>query len=522
MDLYLIAPEISLVCLGLLVLVLDLVSGGSKSRVAQVATTVLLTPVSLMMGAVGQTEAPLVGAIPQQGAARREEEETSAADKSWLGYLSAIGLIVPAALLVRLAGVNQVSFLGTFVLDPFAVFFKALFILAAALVILSSIEYVRRQELAAGEFYSLVLFATAGLMLMVSARELVTAYIALELATISFILLATFNRRDAKSAEAGLKYILLNAMASATLLYGMALVYGLTGTTYFDAIAAGLTAMSPAALMGMVLIAGGLGFKIAAVPFHMWVPDVYEGAPTPITAFLSVGSKAAGFALVMRVFTLALGPMGNIWPGLFAVLAVLTMTLGNIVAMRQTNVKRLLAYSSITQAGYGIMALAAASAESISALSFFLLAYTFTNLGAFIVVTAVSNRIGTDEIEGYRGLARRAPVMALALALCMLSLAGIPPMVGFASKMYLFWTVFSSGLLWLVIVGLLNSAASIYYYLRVVRTMYIGEPGTEERVGVPFASGLAMLVSAAGVLVLGVLPFPLIEMARVAAGSLFP
>ncbi|MCL4534542.1 MAG: NADH-quinone oxidoreductase subunit NuoN [Bacteroidetes bacterium] len=528
MNLYLIAPEISIVCLGLLVLVLDLVpnggrrasAGAGKGGLAGMALVALMAPASLLMGLVGRTQASYAGALVQE---RPEAEALVIEDKKWLGYLALVGLVVPAWLLAGLIGWNQVGFSGTFVQDPLALFFKAMFLLAAALVVLSSMEYVRKLRLPAGEYYALVLFATSGLMLMVSARELITIYISLELATISFILLAGFNRADAKSSEAGLKYILLNAVASATLLYGMAIVYGLTGSTYLDGIAKGLNEISPAALMGLVLLVGGLGFKIAAVPFHMWVPDVYEGAPTPITAFLSVGSKAAGFALVVRVFTLAFGgPAHTVWPGLFAVLAALTMTLGNVVAMRQDNVKRLLAYSSITQAGYAMMGLAAATSASTAALSFFLLAYTFTNLGAFIAIIAFFNQIGSDDIEAYRGLARRAPLLSLVLALCLLSLAGIPPMVGFASKVYLFWSVFDAGLVWLVIVGLLNSAASIYYYLRVVRTMYLGEPSAEGGLAVGPAARVAMLAAVAGVLVIGVMPWPLIQLAGAAAASLFP
>jgi NADH-quinone oxidoreductase subunit N len=478
----LIAPEISLVCLGLLVLVLDLVK------------------------------------TPRGRAWTAEPGETQGA---WLGYISLFGLAAPSILVMVNAGRNDVSFAGMFVQDPLALFFKVAFLVAAALVILASIDYLPRLRVPAGEFYALLLWATAGLMLMVSSRELITVYVSLELATISLALLSGFHRSDAKSVESGLKYVLLSAIASATLLYGMAMFYGLTGTTHLEGIARGLSSGSPAALFGIVLLAAGFGFKIAAVPFHMWVPDVYEGAPTPITAFLSVASKAAGFALVVRVFTLGLGPMSATWPMVFAVLAVLTMTVGNIVAMRQDNIKRLLAYSSITQAGYAIAALAAATVASYASLSFFLFAYAFTNLGAFLVIMAFARQNGSDEISAYSGLARRSPVLSLALTLCLLSLAGIPPMVGFASKMYLFWTIFQAGWLWLVIIGLLNSAASIYYYLRVIRTMYLAEPiAGSQPVSLAPSTGIAMFVAVAGVLVIGVLPWPLMSFAQYAASSL--
>jgi NADH-quinone oxidoreductase subunit N len=482
LDLLLIAPEIGLVCLGLIVLVLDLI----------------FTP---------------------RGKAWTNEAGGNAG--AWLGYVSVIGLIVPVALLVINIGRNDVAFSGMFVQDPLALFFKTAFLAAAALVLLASINYLPNIRVPAGEFYALLLWATAGLMLMVSSRELITIYVSLELATISLALLAGFHRGDGKSVESGLKYVLLSAIASATLLYGMAMFYGLTGTTYLEGIGKGLSSGTPAALFGVALLAAGFGFKIAAVPFHMWAPDVYEGAPTPITAFLSVGSKAAGFALILRVFTLALAPMNGTWPLMFALLAVFTMTIGNIIAIRQDNIKRLLAYSSITQAGYAIMALAVATVASSAALSFFLFAYTFTNVGAFLVVMACAHRLGSDEISAYAGLARRSPLLSIVLTLCLLSLAGIPPMVGFASKMYLFWTVFQSGWLWLVVVGLLNSAASIYYYLRVVRTMYLSEPAEDSlSITIGGTTRLAMLIAVAGVLVIGVLPWPLMSFAQYAAASL--
>lgn len=450
--------------------------------------------------------------------------------KGALGYLGLVGVIASGVLAIALAGRPGESFSGALVVDPLAIFFKLLFLAATALVILASLEYVRRSNLPPGEYYGLVLLATVGLMLMASTRELISIYVSLELASISLYVLAGLVRGDAKSAEAAIKYMLLGALSSATLLYGMALLYGLTGTTTLGDIAARLAGAetSPALLMAIVFVAAGFGFKMAAVPFHMWAPDVYEGAPTPITAFLSVGSKAAGFAVVLRVFVTALAPALDVWPGLFAVLAALTMTLGNLLALRQSNIKRMLAYSSIAQAGYAMTGLAAltgitsGSAVVASALLVFLLAYMVTNLGAFIAVIAFFNQVGSDEIDEYAGLARRAPLLALGLAVCLVSLGGMPPMVGFISKLFLFYGVYQQGLIWLVVVGVLNSAVSLYYYTRVVKAMYFGEPTSDKAVATSGSIRLALAASILAIFLVGLYPSPIMQMATTAAKALFP
>ncbi|MGQ9674532.1 MAG: NADH-quinone oxidoreductase subunit N [Chloroflexota bacterium] len=449
--------------------------------------------------------------------------------KGFFGYLAFAGVVCAGALVVGLADRSTESFSGALVIDPMAIFFKLLFLTAAGLVVLASIDYVPRSKLPPGEYFGLILFATVGLMFMASTRELISIYVSLELASISLYVLAGLVRNDAKSSEAAVKYMLLGALSSAALLYGMSLLYGLTGTTELDEIAQALGGqIQPALLMAVVFITAGFGFKIAAVPFHMWAPDVYQGAPTPVTAFLSVGSKAAGFAVLLRVFISALSPAQDIWSQVFAVLAVLTMTAGNLVALRQTNIKRMLAYSSIAQAGYAMTGLAAitgvtaASAGVASGLLVFLLAYMVTNLGAFIAVIAFFNQAGSDEVEDYGGLARRSPLLALGLAVCLASLGGMPPMVGFASKLYLFFGVYQQGLVWLVVAGVLNSAVSLYYYLRVVKVMYFKEPASITAVASSSSTRVAVAASVLAVFALGLYPAPFIQLATVAAKALLP
>jgi len=481
LNLYLLAPEISLCALALVVILLDLFIG-----------------------------------------------------RKWiLGVVSVVGLIVPAVFTIALWGTNETSFAGALVIDEFSLFFNLFFLVMAALVILSSTDYAHKFTGFRGEYYALVLLAAMGMMLMASTRELISIYIALELTGISLYVLTGFLK-DPKSSEAGLKYLLLGAVASAVLLYGMAMVFGLTGTTHLEGIAAAISAegilASPALLMGIVLLVAGFGFKIATVPFQMWVPDVYEGAPTPITAYLSVASKAAGFAVILRVFYEALGPVSLDWGIIFAVLAAITMTLGNVVAIAQTNIKRMLAYSSIAQAGYLMVGLAAVSTIAPDALGqsgpgalvFFLVSYALTNLGAFIAIIAISNKTGSDQIADYSGMARRAPLLSLALAFCLISLTGIPPTVGFMAKVYIFSAGINYGLIWLVIIAVINTVIAAYYYLRVVRVMYMGAPLSEERVPSSWALRFALSIACLGVLVLGIYPWVLLKIAESAVGVFLP
>ncbi len=429
------------------------------------------------------------------------------------------------------AGGGGVSlFGGMMAVDGFAIFFKLIFIVTAGLVILMSADYVSKFGRFQGEYYALVLIATVGMMFMAATADLISIYVALELASITLYVLTGFLK-DGKSAEASLKYLLLGAIASATLLYGMALVFGVTGSTRLGEIGTTVAGMdlptllaSPALMLGIILLIAGFGFKIAAVPFHLWVPDVYEGAPTTVTAFLSVGSKAAGFALLMRVFDTAFGgvAMSQDWGMIFAVLAAVSMTLGNVVALRQNNIKRMLGYSSIAQAGYIMIGLAtigvADSPErGLSGVMFFLAAYALTNLGAITAIVAITNQIKSDEITDFSGMVKRAPVLALGLSFCLISLIGMPPAAGFLAKVYIFSGAISGGLLWLVIIAVLNSVVSAFYYLRVVKVMWIGQPAETDRVPSSLSLRVALLVTCLGVLMLGVLPGMLMRVAEVAA-----
>jgi NADH-quinone oxidoreductase subunit N len=380
-----------------------------------------------------------------------------------------------------------------------------------------------------------VLLATLGMMLMAATTNLIAIYIALELTSISLYALVGFLK-DSKSTEASLKYLLLGAIASTVLLYGMALVFGFTGKTQLSEIALVLQALppmtilaSPGLLLGLVLLIAGFGFKIAAVPFQMWVPDVYEGAPTPITAYLSVASKAAGFAIILRIFFSAFGMpawLSQNWGLIFAALAVLSMILGNIVAIPQTNIKRMLGYSSIAQAGYlmvGLAAMGMASTQSIlgqSGVLFFLASYAFTNLGAFIAIIAISNKLDSDLIADYSGMGKRAPLLALALTLCLVSLIGMPPAAGFMAKFYIFSAAVQHGLLWLVLIAVVNSVISAYYYLRVVKVMWLGEAASAEQVTFSGTLRLALLLCCLGVLLLGIIPGYSMGLARFAANML--
>ncbi|MDI6815167.1 MAG: NADH-quinone oxidoreductase subunit N, partial [Dehalococcoidales bacterium] len=451
--------------------------------------------------------------------------------KGMLVVVSIAGLVVSAGFtIVMLGSSSQAIFNNMLAVDNFALFFKLLFLGIAGLVILASVDYVSKFARFQGEYYALVLLSTLGMMLMAATAELISIYIALELTSISLYILVGFLK-DPKSTEASLKYLLLGAVASAILLYGMALVFGFTGKTQLGEIAQVIQAMppqiaSPALILGMVLLVAGFGFKIAAIPFHMWVPDVYEGAPTPITAYLSVASKAAGFAIILRVFFSAFGLpqwLSLDWGLIFAVLSAIGMTVGNIIAIPQTNIKRMLGYSSIAQAGYLMVGLAtmglspAADVLGRSGLLFFLASYALTNLGAFMAIIAISNKVDSDLIDDYSGMGKRAPLLALALTLCLISLIGMPPAAGFMAKFYIFSGAVQHGLLWLVVIAVINSVISAYYYLRVVKVMWLGEPVSEERVPSSGALRMALAISCLGVLLLGILPGYIMRLTEIAA-----
>lgn len=442
--------------------------------------------------------------------------------KTILAGISIAGLAVSALISISLWGSGtQAIFNNMLAVDTFSLIFKLLFSGIAILVILASLDYTGKLERYQGEYYALILLSTLGMMLMAAATELITIYVAVELTVLPICVLVCMLR-DQKSPEAGLKYLLLSATISAVLLFGMALVFGVTGKTQINEIAAAISGMSltnaganPALIAGIVLIIAGFGFKIATVPFHMWVPDVYEGAPTPITAYLSVASKAAGFAVIIRVFLASFSEpawLAANWGMMFAVLAAITMTVGNVLAIPQTNIKRMLGYSSIAQAGYIMVGLATLgiAPDSVisgqSSLVFFLIAYALTNLGAFIAIIAISNKIDSDEIKDFSGMIKRAPVLTLALTISLISLIGMPPAAGFIAKFYVFSAGATAGLMWLIIIALANTAVSAYYYLRVAKFMWFGEPASMEAVHSSGALRFALVVACIGILLLGIFP----------------
>ncbi len=467
--------------------------------------------------------------------------------KSILAVFGVVGLAIPVILSIILwvdldnSSTSQMQgVFGTLVVDKFSLFFKFLLSAAAALVILMSNGYVQRIRRFQGEFYGLVLLATTGMMLLPSATELISIYVALELTALPSAALAAFLR-DGRSAESGMKFLILSAISSAVLLYGMVFIYGFTGTTSLEGIASQIARLldygvldpqaafgdNKALLFGVILLIAGFGFKISSVPFQFWAPDVYEGAPTPITAFLSVASKAAGFAVILRLFYISFPfeVFSENWAAIFAILSIASMTFGNLVAIRQNNIKRMLAYSTIAHAGYVMVGLAArAQSGSMdagpSAVLFYLGGYVATNLLVFGAVIAVSNSINSDEIDDYGGLSRRAPMLAAGMAFAMISLTGIPPTIGFMSKVYLFGAAVNANLEWLAVAGMVNSVISAYYYLRVVKVMYLREPAEDKPLAADAATGAALVVTAAATFVFGVYPAPLIDLARSAVGVL--
>lgn len=409
--------------------------------------------------------------------------------KGWTASLSALGLALTLGLTFAQIGRSGMGFQGMVALDNFAIFVNALLLISALLALALSYGYIKRRGIERGEYYTLTLFSVAGMMLMAQAADLIMVFLALEMLSLPLYVLAAFARPREDSEEAGLKYFLLGAFAAGFLIYGIALVYGATQTTALqgivDALSAG-TASMPLLAAGAGLILVGLGFKVAAVPFHMWTPDVYQGAPSSVTAFMAAGAKIAGFAALMRVFSLAFPSLSDKITPILWVLAALTMILGNLVAIAQTNIKRMLAYSSIAHAGYILMALTAMGNEAVRATAvaaalFYLAAYALTNYGAWSVVAALEDADGSGlELDDYAGLGRKYPLLAAAMTVFMLSFTGIPPTLGLVGKFYLFRAALEAGFVWLAVIGVLTSLISAYYYLRVVVIMYMreGQPKT--------------------------------------------
>jgi len=446
------------------------------------------------------------------------------ASKVHLATVALLGVV--AALLTSLAawGGRGRGFRDMVILDNYALFFHVVICYGAALIVLLSIDYLRRSGVESGEYYALVLFSTSGMLLLTSASDLIVVFIAIELMSLSLYVLSGLFKRRRQAGEASMKYFLLGAFASAFLLYGIALLYGATGTTSIDRIAAAAAAAPHDTLLiaGLGLLLVGFGFKISSAPFHMWAPDVYEGAPTSVTALIATGSKAAAFAVLVRLLLSGVRAVQADWTAVLWVLAALTMTLGNVVAIAQSNLKRMLAYSSIAHVGYMLVGLAAGGAAGAGAVLFYLLAYTFTTAGTFGVIT-LCVRAGEEavDVRDYAGLGRRHPVLAFALALLLLSLVGIPPLAGFVGKFYLFGAAVRAGFVWLAVLGVLNSAIAAYYYLRVIVTMYMQEPDEQSASVAPsFAGGLALTIAVIGVVLLGLMPAPFVDLAQVAVAPL--
>jgi NADH-quinone oxidoreductase subunit N len=469
----------------------------------------------------------------------------------WTGYFALVGCALATLSLVLLWLTNRANlpidaFYGMVRIDGFALVFKLIFLVAAALTIAVSLRYLDVEGEQRGEYYALVLFATVGMMFLACGYDLIALFISLELMALTFYVLVGFTKRERRSNEAGMKYFLLGAFSSGVLLYGMSILFGIAGSTNLGDISRSVTSimntapmegalvgglpLRPLLLLGMIALAAGLFFKIAAVPFHMWAPDAYEGAPTSVTAFLSTGSKAASFALFARIFLEALGGMRADWAPLVGLVAAVTIMVGNWAAVTQTNAKRLLAYSSISNAGYLLLGVIAANRYGYIGLVVYLLVYTLMNIGAFGVIISLRRRgIVGDKVDDFTGLAEKAPGMALMMAIFMLSLGGLPLTGGFIGKWFLFGGLLQrydapdgkSWYLWLAIWAILNTVVSFFYYVRFIRVMYLGEGTADARpLSLSPALRTALVVSVIGVVVIGIYPQPFINLAQTLVASL--
>ncbi|HKJ05548.1 MAG TPA: NADH-quinone oxidoreductase subunit N [Geopsychrobacteraceae bacterium] len=438
-----------------------------------------------------------------------------------VAWLSIIGIVVAGIVSVSGWNTPQAGFAGSVVLDNFATFFNITCLIAAGLTILMSDSYLHREGYPVGEYYPLILFTTAGAMWMASGTDLMTIFLGLEVLSVSLYVLAGFFRGQLRSNEAGLKYFFLGAFSTGFMLYGVALLYGISGTTKVAGIAEAIRLMpdastNPMVIAGAVLLSIGFLFKIGAAPFHMWTPDVYQGAPTPITAFMSAGPKAAAFAAFMRVTYISLDSLQADMSALFWILAVLTMTVGNFIAISQKDVKRMLAFSSISHAGYAMVGMVAWNEVGFSGILFYMLVYTFMNIGAFAVLVLVGKQ-GEENLtlDGLAGFGYKRPFLGVALCIFLFSLMGLPPTAGFTGKFFIFAGALKAGYIWLAVLGVLNSAVSLYYYLRVMVYMYFKDPVEDYSwVKMEMATIVSILIAIAGVLYLGVLPGPVMELAK--------
>jgi NADH-quinone oxidoreductase subunit N len=440
-------------------------------------------------------------------------------NKSALVFVALTGLLLAAVSSFAKTDWPVSSFGGSYVVDHMSVFFTMIFCLSSGLAILLSIEYNKRENIRVGEYYSLIMFCTVGMIILASSTDLIMIFLGIEIVSLCLYVLAGIRRGDTRSNEAALKYFLLGAFATGFLLYGMTLLYGSTGTTKLAGIAEALShsdvLSQPILMMGVVLLVAGFGFKVASVPFHMWTPDVYQGAPTPVTAFMAVGPKAAAFAAFFRVFTTAMPELAPTWEMLLSIVAITTMFVGNLGAIMQTNIKRLLAYSSISHAGYILIAIIAKGSLATSALLFYMLAYTFMTFGAFSIVILIGRKGKENlELEDYSGLGFQAPLLGLAMSIFLLSLGGLPPLAGFVGKFYIFQAALNEGYVVLVVLAVLNSAISLYYYLRVIVFMYMKEPKGEFQISLTPITLLVIIIGVLGTIQLGLFPDPVISLAH--------
>ena len=439
-------------------------------------------------------------------------------NKSLLVFTSLVGLLMTVISAFAKHPIPAYSFNDSYVVDHLSLFFICIFTISSALAILLSVEYNEREGIRAGEYYALILFCTVGMILLASSTDMIMIFLGIEIVSICLYVLAGIRRNDHRSNEAALKYFLLGAFATGFLLYGMTLVYGSTGSTNLFKISEFVqnpsAQSSPLLLMGLVLLVIGFGFKVASAPFHMWAPDVYQGAPTPVTAFMAVGPKAAAFAAFFRVFADAFPDMSSSWEMLLSIIAVLSMFVGNLGAIMQTNIKRMLAFSSISHAGYILMAVISKNSLGSSSLLFYMLSYTFMTFGIFGIII-ILGRKGEEnlEIENYSGLAYKHPIIALSMTVFLLSLAGLPPFAGFIAKFYIFSAAVQEGLITLVIIAVLNSAISFYYYLKVVVFMYMKEPEAEFRISLTPLTLFVVFVGVIATVSLGIFPGSIIALA---------
>jgi NADH-quinone oxidoreductase subunit N len=445
---------------------------------------------------------------------------TEGPDREGLGWIGLVGLLVTAIAAVSLWKTHLSSFADAIVLDRYGLFFTLLFCAASGLTLLMSMSYLELTDIRTGDYYSLILFSTVGMVLMAAATDLIVIFLGLEVMSIAVYALAGIWRGELRSNEAALKYFLLGAFATGFLLFGIALLYGATGSTTLGPIAQRVASLSgeqrTLVIAGMALLLVGFGFKVAAVPFHVWPPDVYEGAPTAVTALMAVGVKAAAFAAFARVFMHTLAPLSTDWTNVLWVLAALTMTVGNVTALFQRNIKRMLAYSSVAHAGYLLVGMVAGGELGGSAVLFYLIAYTLMTLGAFAVVIALGRRGAPNEnLEDYAGVGFRNPFLGAVMLIFMLSLAGVPPLVGFIGKFYIFTAAVKSGYIALAVIGVLNSVISVYYYVGVLVRMYMTEGGVEveQPTHRPYLFA-TLLLTVAGTVAFGLFPSSLFELAR--------